>query len=78
LNWIQQLPRTGHTGLVALLGSRRQLARQGIQLAKAVRRADWQAKRASSGRCDPKKVQNLRIAILQSIQENLYRESPED
>jgi len=54
------------------------LARQGIQFAKAVRWADRQAKDASPGRRDPKTVHNLRVAILQSIQENLYRESPED
>jgi len=53
------------------------LARQGIQFAKAVRWADWQAKGASTGRRDPKTVHNLRVAILQSIQENLYKESPE-
>jgi len=54
-----------------------QLARQGIQFAKAVRWADRQAKGASPGRRDPKTVHNLRVAILQSIQENLYMESPE-
>ena len=54
------------------------LARQGIQFAKAVRWADRQAKGASPGRRDPKTVHNLRVAILQSIQENLYKESPED
>jgi len=54
------------------------LALQGIQFAKAVRWDDRQAKGASSGRRDPKTVHNLRVAILQSIQENLYKESPED
>jgi len=54
------------------------LARQGIQFAEAVRWADRQAKGASPGRRDPKTVHNLRGAILQSIQENLYKESPED
>jgi len=54
------------------------LARQGIQLAKAVRWAVRQAKGASPGRRDPKTVHNLRVAILQSIQENLNKESPED
>jgi len=51
---------------------------QGIQFAQAVRWADRQAKGASSGRRDPKTVHSLRVAILQSIQENLYMESPED
>jgi len=51
---------------------------QGIQFAKAVRWADRQAKGASPGRRDPKTVHNLRVAILQSIQENLYKASPED
>jgi len=54
------------------------LAREGIQFAKAVRWADRQAKSAAPGRRDPKTVHNLRVAILQSIQENLYKESPED
>jgi len=54
------------------------LSRQGIQFAKAIRWADRQAKGASPGRRDPKTVHNLRVAILQSIQENLYKESPED
>jgi len=54
------------------------LARQGIQFAKAVRWAARQAKGAIHGRRDPKMVHNLRVAILQSIQENLYKESPED
>jgi len=54
------------------------LALQGIQFAKAVLCADRQAKGASPGRQDPKMVHNLRVAILQSIQENLYKESPED
>ena len=54
------------------------LARQGTQFAKAVRWADRQAKGASPGRRDPKTTHNLRIAILQIIQENLYKESPED
>ena len=54
------------------------LARQGIQFAKAVRWADPQAKRASPGRRNPKTVHNLRVSILQSIQENLYQESPDD
>jgi len=53
-------------------------ARQGIQFAKAVRWADRQAKGASPGRRDPKTVHNLRVEILQIIQENLYKESPED
>jgi len=54
------------------------LARHGIQFATAVRWADRQAKGASPGRRDPKTVHNLRVAILQSIQDNLYKESPED
>jgi len=54
------------------------LARQGIQFAMAVRWADRQAKGASSGRRDPKTVHNLRVAILQSNQENLYKKNPED
>ena len=54
------------------------LACQGIQFAEAVRWAERNAKGASHGRRDPKKVQNLRVAILQSIQANLYKESPED
>jgi len=54
------------------------LTRHGIQFAKAVRWADRQAKGASPGRQYPKKVHNLRVAILQSIQENRYKESPED
>jgi len=54
------------------------LVRQGIQFTKAVRWADWQTKGASRGRPDPKTVHNLRVAILQSIQENQYKESPED
>jgi len=54
------------------------LARQGIQFANAVRWADRLAKGASPGRRDPKTVHNLRVAILQSIQENLYKEIPED
>jgi len=55
-----------------------ELARQGIQFDKAVRWADRQAKGASPGRRDPKTVHNLRDAMLQSILENLYKESPED
>ena len=54
------------------------LSRQGIQFAKAVRWADRQAEGASSGRRDPKTVHNHRVATLQSIRENLYKESPED
>jgi len=54
------------------------LVRQGIQFGKAVRWADQQAKGASPGRRDRKTVHNLRVAMLQSIQENLYKESPED
>jgi len=54
------------------------IARQGIQAAKAVRWADRQAKGAFPGRWDPKKVQNLWVEVLQSIHENLYKESPED
>ena len=54
------------------------LARQGIQFAKAVRWADLQAKNAAPGRRDSKTVHNLRVAILQSIHENLYKERPED
>jgi len=52
------------------------LDRQGIQFAKAVRWADRHAKGASPGRRDTKTVHNLWVAILQSIQENLYKESP--
>jgi len=54
------------------------LVRQGIQFTKAVRWAVRQAKGASPGRRHPKTVHNLRVAILQSIQKNLYKESPED
>ena len=54
------------------------LARQCIQIAKAVRWEDRQAKGASPGRRDPKTVQNLLVTILQSIQENLYKENLED
>jgi len=54
------------------------LARQGIQFAKAVLWADRQTKGASPGRRDPNAVHNLRVATLQNIQENLYKESPED
>jgi len=54
------------------------LARQGIQFAKAVRWADRQTKCASPGRRDRKTVHKIRVAILQSIQESLYKESPED
>jgi len=54
------------------------LARQGIQVAKAVRWAGRKAKGASPVRRDPKTVHNLRVAILQSIQVNLYKESRED
>jgi len=54
------------------------LARQGFQFAKAVRWANRQAKGASPGQRDPKTVHNLRIAIVQSIQENVYKESPEE
>jgi len=53
-------------------------ARQRVQFAKAIRWADRQARGASPGRRDPKTVQNLWVAILQRIQENLYKESPED
>jgi len=54
------------------------LTRHGIQFAKAVRWADRHAKGASPGRRDTKTVHNLWVAILQSIQENLYKESAED
>jgi len=54
------------------------LARQCIQIAKAVRWAVRQAKGASPGRRDPKTVHNLLFTILQSIQENLYKENLED
>jgi len=54
------------------------LARHGIQFAKAFRWADRLTKGASPGRRDPKTVHSLRVAILESIQENLYKESPED
>jgi len=54
------------------------LARQEIQFAKAVCWADRQSKGASPGRRDLKTVHNLRAAILLNIQENLYKESPED
>ena len=54
------------------------LFRQDIQLAKAVRWKERQVKGASPGRRDPKTVHNLRVKILKSIQENLYRDSPED
>jgi len=53
------------------------LARRGIQFWKAVSWADRQAKGASPERRDPKTVHNLRVAILKSIQENLYKESHE-
>jgi len=55
-----------------------QLVKQGIQLFKAMRSANRQAKGASAGRQDPIVVRNLRGAILQSIRENLCRESPVD
>ena len=48
-----------------------------IHFAKAVRCADRRAKGASPGLRDPKTVHNLRVTILQSIQENPYKESPE-
>jgi len=54
------------------------IARRGIQLAKAVCWSDRQAKDASPGRRDPKMEHNLRVAILQSIEANRYKESPED
>ena len=54
------------------------LVRQGIPFAKAVRWADRQAKGASPGRLEPRTVHNLRVAILQSIQENPKKASPED
>jgi len=54
------------------------LARQRIQFANAVRWAERQAMAASPGRWDPKTVHNLRVVILQSIQENLYQGNPED
>jgi len=48
------------------------------QIAKAVRWADRQAKGSFPGRRDPKTVHNLLVTILQSIQENLYKENIED
>ena len=54
------------------------LALQGTQFARAVRWAVRQAKGASLGWRDPKTVHNVPVAIRQSIQENLYQESPED
>jgi len=54
------------------------LARQRIQFAKAFRWAERQAKGASPGRREPRTAQILRVAILKSIKENLYKESPED
>ena len=53
------------------------LARQGIHFAKAVRWADRQARGVCPGRRDPNTVRSLRVAILQSIQEKLYKQSPE-
>jgi len=52
------------------------LARRGSQSSKGVRWADLQARDASRGRRDPKTVDNLRVSMLQSIQDNLYQESP--
>ena len=54
------------------------LSRQGIQFAKAVRWKDGQAEGAPSGRRDPAPAQNHRVAILQSIQQRLYKDSPEE
>jgi len=54
------------------------LSLQSIQFAKAVRWADWKANGASRGRRNAKTVHDLRVATLQSIQENLYKESPGD
>jgi len=53
------------------------LSHQGVQFADAVRWEDRNAKRASPGRRDPKTVHSLCVLILQSIQENLYKKSPE-
>jgi len=53
------------------------LSRQGIQLAKAVRGADRQAKSSSPGRRDQKTLHNLRVEIEQSIQKSLNKEIPE-
>jgi len=55
-----------------------ELSRQGIQFAKAVRWADRHTKGTSPGKRDPKTLHNLGVAILQSVQENLSKESPED
>jgi len=54
------------------------LARHSIQFDKAVRWEDRKAKGASPARRDRKTVHNLRVAILQSIRENLYKEIPDD
>jgi len=54
------------------------LARQGIQFAKAESWVDRQAKGVFPGWRDPKTVRNLRVAIMQSIEENLYKKRIED
>ena len=54
------------------------LSHKGIQFANAVRFEDWQAMGYSPGRRYPKTARNIRVTILHSIQENLYKESPED
>jgi len=59
-------------------GLQDRLIRQDIQFAKAIRWADRQDKGASPGRRDLKTVHYLWVAILQSIQENLYKEGPEE
>jgi len=54
------------------------LARQGIQFAKADSWVDWQAKGVFPGWRGPKTVHNLRVAVMHSIEENLYKERIED
>jgi len=54
------------------------LTRQGIQFYEAVRWEDRKEVGDSPGRRDPKTVHNLRVAILQRIQENLFKKIPEN
>jgi len=54
------------------------LARQGTQSAKAIRWADRQPMGGPPGRRDPKTVQKRLVKILRSIQQNMYKEFPED
>jgi len=54
------------------------LAKQGIQFAKAVRWVDRQGRTGSSPLRSARTVHNLRVGILQSIQEQLYKDYPAD